>query len=166
MELRWTEPRIRERWNPCKTRTMEGRPSQYDATRKADVSTRLGLRLLHWSRHIARSAKTSCPRYCFKVTPLRHRLDCFTFSADLFSPSNDLQRYLLNRGIQCPRLDPCCDDNTVSFDENSGDSVNAGEWPNSRRDALATSIVCRLPLIVSLCGTRDTTLETARVALV
>ena len=54
-------------------------PSLYAATRKADVSTKVGQSSLHWSRHNASTATTSCPQYCFIVTPLRHRLDCSVF---------------------------------------------------------------------------------------
>ena len=45
------------------------------------------------ARRIASFARTSCLRYHFMVTPLRHRLDCFVFSAwSLFSSGTDLQR--------------------------------------------------------------------------
>ena len=54
-------------------------PSLCAATRKADVSIKVGQSSLHWSRHIASTATTACPRYCFMVTPLRHRLDCSVF---------------------------------------------------------------------------------------
>ena len=54
-------------------------PSLCAATKKGDVSTKVGQSSLHWSRHNASIATTSCPQYCFTVTPLRHRLDCSVF---------------------------------------------------------------------------------------
>ena len=61
-----------------KTRTMEN--SQVCAVmRKADVSTKVGQNSLHSSKHTAKTETTSCPQCCFKVTPLRHRLDCSVF---------------------------------------------------------------------------------------
>ena len=79
LELRWTGPKTCERWNPYKNAEDENQPSLCAATRKADVSTKVGQSSLQWSRHIASTATTSCPRYCFMVTPLRHRLDCSVF---------------------------------------------------------------------------------------
>ena len=45
-------------------------PSLCVATRKVDVSTKVGQSSLHWSRHIASTATKSCLQYCFMVTPL------------------------------------------------------------------------------------------------
>ena len=49
------------------------------ATRKADVSTKVGQSPLRCSWLIVSTATTFCPRYCFMVTPTRHRLDCSVF---------------------------------------------------------------------------------------
>ena len=75
----------------AKTRTMEVRAS------------------LHWSRHIASTATTSCLQYCLSDTAST----ASSFVIDLFNANTDLQRLFLNGGIQCARPDPFSDDNTI-----------------------------------------------------
>ena len=79
LELRWTEPKTCGLWSPYKNANDGYHPGLCAATRKADVSTKVGQSSLHWSKHIANTATTFCPRCCFLVTPLRHRLDCSVF---------------------------------------------------------------------------------------
>ena len=95
LELRWTELRNRESWHLCENADDGSGPSRYDATKRVDVSTRLVQSLLHWFRHIASSATTSCYRCYFMVTPLRHRSVCFSFSPHSFQPN--LQPFSLER---------------------------------------------------------------------
>ena len=96
------------RWSPYKNADDGNRPSLCAATRKADVSTKFGQSSLHWSRHTAGTATTSCPQYCFMVMPHRHP----PFVIDLFSASTDLQRFFWNKGIHCAKLDPFSGDIT------------------------------------------------------
>ena len=83
------------------------------ATKKTDGSTKAGQCSLPCCRRTASIAKNSWRQSCFMVTPLRHRRDCFAFSAQSFCPNTDLQRFFLNKGVQCARLDPLPDDSTV-----------------------------------------------------
>ena len=77
--FRRARPKTCERWSAYKNADDGHQPSLSAAARKADVSTKVGQSSLHWPRHIASIATTSCPQYCFMVTPLRHRLDCAVF---------------------------------------------------------------------------------------
>ena len=79
LELRWTGPKTCECWSPHKNADDGHQPSLCAATRKADVSTKVGQRSRHWSRHTASTSTTSCPRFCFMAMLHRHRLDCFVF---------------------------------------------------------------------------------------
>ena len=113
LELRWTEPRRRERWNPCKNADDGSRPSQYDATKRGDVSTRPELVQAHFEL-----CKNLLPFVLLHghASPTLHRLlrlQCLTFS---------------------PKQRPADVNTRLDF-------VHADEWRNSRRDALATSIV-------------------------
>ena len=92
LEIRWTGPGIRERWNPRKRAHDGSRPRQHDATKKKRwCQPDLVKSLLYWSGHIASSATASCPRCFFLVTPLRRLVGCFAFSG---RPRTDLQRFL------------------------------------------------------------------------
>ena len=102
-----------------KTRTMDVRAS------------------LHWSRHIASTATTSCLQYCLSDTALT----ASSFVIDLFNANTDVQRLFLNGCFHCARLYPFSDDTTIFFDENSRDVVHLGKWSDPRRNALATNIL-------------------------
>ena len=86
LELRWTGPKKREHWNPYINADGGGRPNLYDATKRADVSTKAGQSSLHWSRRIASIATTLLPSVLLHghdslAPPRLLRLSCFFFSA-------------------------------------------------------------------------------------
>ena len=84
-----------------------------------------------------------------------------SFVIDLFSANTDLQQFFLNGGVQCAKLEPFSDDNTI-FDENSRDFAHRGMWSDPRRDALATSIFALSCPKSPTCAWCDTTLGIAR----
>ena len=60
---------------------------------------------------------------------------------DLFSASIDLQRFFLNRGVQCARLDPFSDDNAKFRREFKSFFLHLGKRSDPRRNAIVTSIL-------------------------
>ena len=106
LELRWTGPKTCERWSPYKNADDGSQPSLCAATRKADVSTKVGQSPLHWSRHTASTATTACPRFCFMVMPHRHHLDCFVFCDRSLQRKHRFTTVFLEQGKQCAKLDP------------------------------------------------------------
>ena len=76
---------------------------------------------------------------------------------DLFSSGTDWQRFFLNRGFQCAKLDPFSVENNF-LDENSRDFEHVGKWSDPRRSALATSIVAPSCPKSSTSAKCDTTL--------
>ena len=89
-----TKGKVTGQWNLCKNKDDVSRPSQYDATKRADVSTRLGQSLLHWSRHIEsfaqRVASALVHGHNSPTPPRLLRLRCLTYSAQIptFTVSN------------------------------------------------------------------------------
>ena len=138
LELRWTGPRNRQRWNPCKEEDDGSRPNLHDATERADVSTKAGPSSLHWSRRSASIGTTSCPRYCFMVTLLRHRLDCFVFGRHRFVT------FFLEQSNTVLGLDPFSDDHIFTeVQEMLCILISRHQCPRSR-----------LPEIIDLCEVR------------
>ena len=101
-----------ERLIPDKNADDGNQPSLCAVTRKADVSAKVSQSSVHWSGHTASTATTSCPRFCFLVTPLRHHLDCSVFCDRSFQCRHRLKNGFSNRGMQCARLDTFSVDNT------------------------------------------------------
>ena len=101
-----------ERLIPDKNADDGNQPSLCAVTRKADVSAKVSQSSVHWSGHTASTATTSCPRFCFLVTPLRHHLDCSVFCGRSFQCRHRLKNGFSNRGMQCARLDTFSVDNT------------------------------------------------------
>ena len=60
LQLRWTGPKTCEHWSPHKNADDGNLPSLCAATRKTDVSTKVGQSELHWSRRTAIIATASC----------------------------------------------------------------------------------------------------------
>ena len=84
---------------------------------------------------------------------------------DLPSPSTDIQRFLMNQGVQCARLDPFCDGNTADSRKLRENFEHPGKWPNSRRDALAISVFSFNCQKLSGSAKCDTTLGSDRFVL-
>ena len=74
---------------------------------------------------------------------------------DLISLSNDLQRFLLNRGIQCARPDPFSDDDTA-FSTRIREILRMLASGRTLAVMLSppVSFLFRAPVIVGLCGAR------------
>ena len=70
-----------------------------------------------------------------------------------------MQRFFLNRSMQCARLDPFPND-TVFFDKNSRDFVHLGKWSDPP-NALASNILALSCQKSSTSAKCDTTLGTA-----
>ena len=103
LELRWREPKIRERWSPYRSARKE-RTCQPDPVRARSIGPR-ALQALHSTllsvllpAHASDTASTASP-----------------LALDLPSPSTDLQRFFLNRGVQCGETRSFYDDHTVFF---------------------------------------------------
>ena len=72
----------------------------------------------------------------------------------------DLQQFFLNRGLQCAKLDPFSDDNTIISTRIQEMEILAhpGKWSDPRRDALAASIFALSCQTSPTFAKRDTTL--------
>ena len=87
-------------------------PSLCAATRKADVSIKVGQSSLHWSRHIASTATPALGIASWsRLSDIASIAPSFVI--DLFSANTDLQQFFLNGGAQCAKLEPFSDDNTI-----------------------------------------------------
>ena len=129
LELRWREPKIRERWSPYRSARKE-RTCQPDPVRARSIGPR-ALQALHSTllsvllpAHASDTASTASP-----------------LALDLPSPSTDLQRFFLNRGVQCARLDPFMMTTQFFSTRIQEVFVRLGRWPNPSRNALAISIL-------------------------
>ena len=72
-------------------------------------------------------ATKSCPRYCFAVTPLRHRLGCFVFCEQSLQRKHRIATVFITERYTVRQTRSFFQMTTQIFDQNSTDFVHLGK---------------------------------------
>ena len=161
LELRWTEPKTCERWNPHKIADDGNQPKCTSLRKKRTCQPKL-VRARSIGPGTMRTLQQPPATGIASLSRLSDTASTApSFVIDLFSANTDLQTFFLEQKYTVRKTRSFFLMTTQFFYENSRDFAHPGKWSDPRRNALAASIFAASCQTSSTCAKRDTTLAIA-----